>query len=144
MKKFLIGAMIVALMVIMGGGLQPAHADGRFVGEPDVYVIANETGDRLASVMDSTLFVPGKHRIISWSVSHLGNEYTVDTEIYGAIFDAATLGEASSQNVEGERESTDEDSISRIYASPQSFKDGVVTIQGAWTVFEIEYERFRP
>ena len=118
---------------------------------------ANKVSTVIPNSLSTTTYAdyiePGKHRILSIEVTGtpapasgtLGiPPGSTATEAVCSIYDSSTIGGATNRWIEGELESTDSDTVKKTYTRPLDLVNGVVVVQGAWTVVSIEYERTQP
>ena len=135
MKKLII-SLVVALFLM--GALNAYAIDTANVSQ---YVIVNTATTTLATAIPITVIRPGKDFILRFKVVSTA---ALTSETVAALFDSATLGNATDQFCEGEIESDDFDQVEERYSNPLGIKNGVVMTQGAETVLLIEWEKRIP
>jgi len=150
--------MIVVIALLVGLSL-PAMADSQ-VRDSLIYNSVNMTANKItkalpttSSIGDRAYLAPGKHRIIKYEVSGMTANASgaagipigsTSREVVCSIYDAASIGAATNKTLEGELESNDADTVFKAFDRPMKLVNGLVIVQGAWTVVTIEYERLNP
>lgn len=94
-----------------------------------------------ATLVDITTIVPGKSRILGWSVAPtVGSAGSVQASIH----DVAAAASASSTNLFGELACANTTSMEQIYPYPKDISAGLVILQGAGSVVTVFYENTIP
>ena len=135
MKKFLSLFLILGLVLFM---TSPILASDTPSGE--IYTkVTTTTG--AATLVPITTIIPGKSRILGWSVAPtVGSAGSVQASIH----DVAAAASASSSNLFGELACANTTSIEQMYPYPKDISAGLVILQGAGSVVTIFYENTIP
>lgn len=144
MRKILASLMVAILCIVFSG---IAMADSQ-VQDSIVWCNVNDTAVAVGfafptttDAADRVFFEPGKHRLLRFELTNIAS---ISTEMIAAVYDSASIAAAGNQQIEGEIESNDSDSVEEVYIRPLAVKNGLVVRQGAYTILLVEYERYRP
>jgi hypothetical protein len=140
MKKYL--SLLLALALMLTLPFIATNAKASDDPSVKVYVSVNTSSTNFKYTgVPTTTIIPGKHRILKWSVSttNSGSGTTI-----AALYDADTQAEATTSTLFGERACANTTSAEYTFTYPKDITDGVYIEQGPYTVVTIEYERSRP
>jgi len=137
MKKVIF--FLILAFVLMG--VIPAMAENELGDYKQI--IVNNTAEKVATLIPTTLIIPGKCRILKVTCATLASAGG-GTENVIALNDASSVGAMTDKNSEGETESNDSDDAVLSYVNSLRISNGCVITQGAFTVVLVEWERVIP
>lgn len=133
MKK-IVFLLVLALLVC---STVPAMA---VVPSDNKYVIYNSGATTKVTVVPTALIKPRESRILKMTVTSVLKNGSTAVEAVAGLYDTTTGSSAIDNNMECEIESNDSDSVSYEFARPLRIYNGVVILQGAHTVVQLEWE----
>jgi hypothetical protein len=142
MRKLIVVLLMAILCITVNADAQM----NRFNQDQKILVITNVNAGLTQTFTDittATVLVPGVHRILGYTVSHLGGGGT--TEIYGTLYDAAaTTDNLAPATVIAEAESYNLGPTAQVwFPYPREITNGIIVGQGSRTSVTVYYEDYR-
>jgi hypothetical protein len=105
------------------------------------YSVTETTGSASHSHISIATIIPGKHRILGFTVSPITSAAGT---VAAGLYDATTDAEMSAANLLGERVGANTAAYTETFVGPIDLTNGLTVSQGAGSTVTIYYERSRP
>ena len=137
MRKYLVLTLAIVLAIFLFVPI------GMASDTPSIehYSVSNGTGAAAITYVSVTTIIPGKHRLLGFTVCPITSG--AGTAIAG-VYDAAAAGSISSTNLFGEKGGANTASYTETFPGPMDITNGIAVYAGSGTSVTLYYERSRP